>query len=133
MWATITWVEGEGAVLARKEGVPTLEDLQGVVGGYIEPVDLDRTPKRAVTAWVNEEGKNLRLPPTAFYDYGIAVDTLHGPIAVTASDPRTGDTVALTEEELDRIEIGKESLIDFSSGRMIPRLDIRDAGAELHR
>ena len=58
--------------LGRAPGEPpsenaVLHDLQAVVGGWVEPIDLTLTPDHApipveATLWCNEEGKLKELP-----------------------------------------------------------------------
>lgn len=124
MWATIT-----NGKIERREGTPSLEQMQEVVGGLIEAVriDDDAPDDRELTLYVNEEGLMLRLDPL------VALDTtgqpLFGPVVITVTDRRTGDTVPATEEEIDRVKLGPDSMIDFGAGRLLPILRLAGPGA----
>lgn len=87
------------------EDVPTLELLQSVVGGYIEPMFTVTSPCRKgyeITGYVNEEGLLINLPIFA----GISVDgdvrPFAGNLVITALT-RNGNTALLTEEEMQAV------------------------------
>lgn len=69
-----------------------LAALQGLVGGYIEAVPLDR-----FILIVNEEGKLMDLPP----NFPWHADVIVGTAVVVAQ--KGDDFRSLTEEEADRV------------------------------
>jgi len=86
------------------DGVPSLEKMQEVVGGYIETALRCPSPTRkniSVDAYVNEEGLMIGLP----IDHVRMTDRsyLAGNIIITGADERTGDTVAVTKEEINAL------------------------------
>jgi hypothetical protein len=85
---------------------PTLEMLQGAVDGLIETLGRIRSPFRdnvEIDAYVNQEGLLMSLPMVmAIYDeYGAR--PFAGNIVFVGGDSETGDSVALTEDEIDFI------------------------------
>ena len=84
-------------------GHPDLEQLQGYVGGYIDAVTCwGRIGERRVTMWVHDEGLLLGLPPTVVVSHGAGEQSiLVGNIVVTADDEE-GETVDMTEGEVER-------------------------------
>lgn len=71
----------------------TLKGLQQLVGGYIEPVDVEEY----LSVYVNEEGLLLDLPANRRVGRG----TLHGPMVLSRID-REGETVSITDEDVER-------------------------------
>lgn len=72
-----------------------LETLQGLVGGYIEPVYYGDC-----IMWVNEEGKLLGLDTNAILAAdGRAVDSLNGTIVVDSYDEES----EMTDEQIERM------------------------------
>lgn len=78
----------------------TLENMQELVGGYIEAITLDDD---GATLWCNEEGKyNGMLPNRPLYDSkGNVADILYGNIFITGSNDE-GETISLTEEQIKK-------------------------------
>lgn len=86
---------------------PTLDEMQKVVGGLIEPMFTIPSPEggsRCLTGYVNEEGLLLSLPMFGF------VGPSHrecfpfaGNMLVVGLDDKTGDTVPLTDAELEMV------------------------------
>lgn len=86
----------------------SLEGLQKFVGGYVEALTLDipnQTDNRAVTIWLNEEGKLIGLESTAglIQSNGVLLDLLCGNLLITSSD-ENGDTVSLNEHEMKAVK-----------------------------
>lgn len=70
----------------------TLEAMQFLVGGYIEPIrvgDLD--------VWINEEGLLMNLP----YNRTVAGQPIAGPMFIAAST-EDGDTIGLDDGQVKR-------------------------------
>ena len=53
---------GSTCTLKICEGVPSLKDMQEVVGGWIEPADLFEDEDGRVSVYVNEEGLMVDRP-----------------------------------------------------------------------
>jgi hypothetical protein len=94
---------------------PSLDILQGIVGGYIEWVTI----KNSTGFYVNEEGKfNKELNQLATYfwasnyfdQYGENVDDYISGDVIYLSTDEEGDSAGLTEEQIKEFE-------DFVAGR----------------
>jgi hypothetical protein len=90
--------EGEAReVELQEEG--QLEQLQGVVGGWVQAVDFTDN----LTIWVNEEGKLVGLPinPMATFlweKYFGLTDFICGDVIFTGGTDEEGATLGLDEE-----------------------------------
>lgn len=83
----------------------SLKVLQDAVDGWVQVVDLAPT----LSIWVNEEGKMNGMPyngiATAIYqDRFGAVDIIVGNAVLTGGTDRKGETIGLTDEQVERIE-----------------------------
>ena len=78
--------------------VGSLEEMQALVGGYIEAVPLSE--KEPVVAVVNEDGKNLGLPYNRPLndENGIVYDILCGTFFVAGAGEE--DFVSLTDDQI---------------------------------
>jgi hypothetical protein len=86
--------DGTDAEVRPKNGKAfTLEELQSLVGGYIEP--LHTGPPLNMALVVNEEGKIRNLPLNAN-----ATAVFQGIMYPGTEDFIVGDAVILTEEEM---------------------------------
>ena len=97
-----------------------LEEMQEIVGGYIDALSLVQlTPGRTITVWFNDEGKINGLPANfALMDASRnLLDIVMGDVLFTATD-EVGETVGLTYEEIEWIE----QHLDFDSGILSPIL-----------
>ena len=85
---------------AYTKEVGSLEEMQALVGGYIEAVPLSE--KEPVVAVVNEDGKNLGLPYNRPLndDNGIVYDILCGTFFVAGAGEE--DFVSLTDDQIRR-------------------------------
>lgn len=86
------------------DGVPTLTEMQEVVGGYIETALRVPSPDRrgfTVDVYCNEEGLCLGLP----LNFVRATDGsyLAGDFVIVGCDESTGETVGLTTEEIGSV------------------------------
>lgn len=70
----------------------TLEAMQFLVGGYIEPIRVDD-----LDVWINEEGLLMKLP----YNRTVAGIAIAGTMFVAASNEE-GDTLGLSDEQAVR-------------------------------
>lgn len=85
------------------DGVPTLPDLQGAVGGYVEAVSFPLAGSEA-TMWLNEEGKLADEPqrnwkadvvcPLAWDDW------IAGDVVFTGGVGPDGETLVLNEAQV---------------------------------
>lgn len=95
-------ISADGTVEAH-EGIPTLEDLQRYVGGYIEAVSLVRDGDDEAIMWLNEEGKLNGLPANekatrlAREFGGVGRDVIVGNAVMTGPADEDGETMALPE------------------------------------
>lgn len=79
----------------QKQGVPDLETMQGIVGGFVERVAFTED----IDLWVNEEGLMVNLPPSVrlLDGTGEPAGFLHGPVIATRHDGP--ETTSLREED----------------------------------
>lgn len=75
-----------------------LDELQQIVGGYIEAVNLPNV--RNVTGFVNDEGLLIGLEPNIYRPE--FKDAFVGPI-VFVGDGKNGDSVSLTDGQIKNI------------------------------
>lgn len=90
-----------GSIIEEKEIKNTLEDLQQIVGGYIEIPFLSRTfNENKINIIINEEGKFIEglEPEIAVVKDGKIVDVVYGN-CVFASHDNEGNTIELNEEQ----------------------------------
>jgi len=109
-------------------GVPTLAEMQEVVGGLIEAVDLWVDDAGRVSMYVNEEGLYLCEPEVMvqwpnWYKISGNPPVFNGPFVIVRCD-WNGDTVSLTEEDQNLLRFGRQSIISFTYGKMIPILEV---------
>lgn len=98
----ITVVHQEPGQLAQIKVVSnTLEAFNKLVGGYLEAIPLPiELRKLGVHAYVNEEGKLLRLPLNKKLDYISSV--LVGPWFFSKTDEE-GEDIGLTPKEAELV------------------------------
>lgn len=106
MHAVIIATDGTLDVITKPDSETSLSFLQQAVGGYIEPVDLWDN----ITMYVNEEGKvyNLLYNPfaTVIAHNASAInifDYIYGDVVLIGFDPESGDTVGLTQNQINFI------------------------------
>ena len=85
-------------------GIPTLEQMQKVVGGYIETALRCPSPTRkniSVDVYCNEEGLMIDLP----IQHIRLTDgsPLAGDLVIVGNNERTGNGVELTQDEIDAV------------------------------
>lgn len=86
---------------------PKLDQLQKIVGGYIEPAFTVVSPlggHRCITGYVNEEGLLIDLPRFIFLSSVRYHTYLAGNMAIVGLDTSTGKTVTLTEDEIEWVK-----------------------------
>lgn len=95
-----------GGELKEKEIKNTLEDLQKIVGGYIEIPFLSRDfNENKIDTIINEEGKFIDglEPEIAVIKDGKILDIIYGN-CIFASHDHEGNTIELTEEQKKIVE-----------------------------
>lgn len=97
--------EGEKQLImlaVETKSPPTLQELQGVVGGLIEPMFTIPSPLgngRQITGYVNEEGLMIGLPIMGAVHDESGYREFAGNMVVTALDSN-GDTLRMVEKEI---------------------------------
>lgn len=109
--------------LKEKEIDNTLEELQKIVGGYIEiPRLCKRFSDNGVDAIINEEGKYIdgMRPEIAIVDSktGAALDIVYGN-CIFASHNDEGETISLNEEQVEIVmeELRMEIVLVNTEGK----------------
>jgi hypothetical protein len=79
----------------------SLENLQAVVGGYIEAIRVNDS----ITIWINEEGKLIDgiEPNFNLIGEGKPYDIVMGDVLIAGTD-HEGETVSLTDEEIQEVQ-----------------------------
>ena len=84
-----------------------LENMQKVVGGYIEALTVHESDNgRELVVWLNEEGKLIGLEPNfvlAIKETGKVADIVMGNVLITAVNEK-GDTAGLTDADVQTIK-----------------------------
>jgi len=81
-----------------KEIEDTLENLQEIVGGYIESVDMPNL--KNVDLYINEEGKMDRLEGNFWLpEYQ---DCVVGTCFMVGADPEEGELVSITDKQVEK-------------------------------
>lgn len=94
----------------------TLEDMQSLVGGYVECIDCG-----GIDLWLNEEGKLHNLPPNLITYYGDkAEDVVVGDVFFASFDEE-GRTVGLTDEQIEDIykRLGSMAIMHIGNGEFV--------------
>lgn len=102
MWAKLT----SNGLLVAREGLASLEELQGAVGGYIEAVGLPD----GSTMFLNEEGKLNGLPvnevATALAREMIQKDDwIAGDVALVGPTDDEGESTSLPPQVLQGVAV----------------------------
>lgn len=87
--------------------------LRDAVEGMIECVHLGSI---GVDMWLNEEGKVYDLPENLFATYMFQrefgfLDSVRGNVIFTSTDHDTGETIGLTQEQFDALEVALAGLL----------------------
>lgn len=84
----------------------SLQTLQTAVGGWVQAIDLASD----LSMWCNEEGKLTGLPHNPYAQFmwdevfGAHTDYLVGDIVLTGGTDSEGETIGLTQEQVDIIK-----------------------------
>ena len=109
--------------LQVKEIVNTLEELQGIVGGYIEMPFLGGIfNKHKINPIVNEEGKFIKSlnPEIALIDSNTnkVLDVVYGNCVFTSHDIH-GETISLNDEQIKVVmeELKQEVTLNYNDSK----------------
>lgn len=115
--------------LKEKEIGTELEDLQKIVGGYIEIPYLGEVFRsNGIDAIINEEGKFIEglKPEIAIVDKsrGAIVDIVYGN-CIFASHDKAGETIGLTEEQMRTVTEELETVIELMNKDTFTEFEVR--------
>lgn len=106
-----------------------LEDLQEIVGGYIEIPFLSETLyEKGIDVIINEEGKLIDglKPEIAIVNekQGNILDLVYGNCIFTSHDDE-GETVGLTEEQIKVVTEELETVVELMNKRDLETFEVR--------
>lgn len=115
--------------LKEKEIKNTLEELQQIVGGYIEfPFLGDKFRENIIDTIINEEGKFIDglKPEIAIVDEvtGRILDIVYGN-CIFASHDKEGNTIALNEKQIKIVTEELEAVIELMNKNTLKTFDVR--------
>lgn len=115
--------------LKEKEIGTKLEDLQKIVGGYIEiPYLGDKFRDNGIDVIINEEGKLIEglKAEIAIVDKkrGNILDIVYGN-CIFASHDEEGETIGLTEDQVQIVTEELETVIELMSKRTLEEFEVR--------
>jgi hypothetical protein len=103
---TALQVKTTGEVTELDLSSDSLQTLQTAVGGWVQAIDLASD----LSMWCNEEGKLNSLPHNPYAQFmwdkvfGAHTDYLVGDIVLTGGTDSEGETIGLTQEQVDIIK-----------------------------
>ena len=112
-----------------KEITNELEDLQKIVGGYIEiPFLSHKFRDNGIDTIINEEGKFIEglKAEIAIVDeeHGSILDIVYGN-CIFASHDEEGETIGLTEEQMQVVTEELETVIELMNKKTFETFDVR--------
>ena len=115
--------------LKEKEIGTELEDLQEIVGGYIEvPYLGDVFVDNGIDVIINEEGKlieGLKAEIAIVSEQrGTILDIVYGN-CIFASHNEAGETIGLTDEQIQIVTNELETVIELMNKRTLDVFDVR--------
>ena len=115
--------------LKEKEISNTLEELQKIVGGYIEfPFLGNKFKDNVIDVIINEEGKFIKglKPEIAIVSekVGNILDIVYGN-CVFASHDKEGNTIALTDEQIKVVMEELEVVIELMNKDTMENFEVR--------
>lgn len=115
--------------LEEKEINNTLEELQSIVGGYIEfPFLGEVFRKNVIDTIINEEGKFIEglKPEIAIIDNktGQILDIVYGN-CIFASHDEEGNTIELNEEQIKIVTEELEMIIELTNKNTLKNFEVR--------
>jgi len=96
------------------DGGAQLDQLQQLVGGYIQAVNLPEQIESDATAYINEEGKLTGLPlnrRASIFMMGALMtgDFIVGPFLLCGFDPKRGVNTDVPDDVIERARIVEEA------------------------
>ena len=115
--------------LKEKEINNTLEEIQKIVGGYIEfPFLGNKFKDNIVDVIINEEGKFIEglKPEIAIVNekVGSIMDIVYGN-CVFASHDKEGNTIALTDKQIEIVREELETVIELMNKDTLENFEVR--------
>ena len=115
--------------LKEKEIGTELEDLQKIVGGYIEIPYLGEVFRsNGIDVIINEEGKFIEglKPEIAIVDKnrGAVIDIVYGN-CIFASHDKAGETIGLTKEQMQAVTEELETVIELINKDTFKEFEVR--------
>lgn len=115
--------------LKEKEIGTELEDLQEIVGGYIEiPFLGDKFRNNGIDVIINEEGKlieGLKAEIAIVNEkQGTILDIVYGN-CIFASHDEAGETIGLTEKQIKFVKEELETVIELMNKRTFEEFEVR--------
>lgn len=106
-----------------------LEDLQKIVGGYIEIPFISKVfNDNGIDTIINEEGKLIEglKPEIAIVNekQGNILDIVYGN-CIFASHDEEGNTIALTEEQIEIVNNELETVIELMNQKTFEEFEVR--------
>ena len=106
-----------------------LEDLQKIVGGYIEIPFISKVfNDNGIDTIINEEGKLIKglKPEIAIVNekQGNILDIVYGN-CIFASHDEEGNTIALTEEQIEIVNNELETVIELMNQKTFEEFEVR--------
>ena len=104
---TALQVKTTGEVTELDLSSDSLQTLQTAVGGWVQAIDLASD----LSMWCNEEGKLNSLPHNPYAQFmwdevfGAHTDYLVGDIVLTGGTDSEGETIGLTQEQVDIMKL----------------------------
>ena len=115
--------------LEEKEITNTLENLQEIVGGYIEiPFLSEKFNDNGIDMIINEEGKLIEgmNPEIAIVneERGNILDIVYGN-CIFASHDEEGETVGLNEKQMEIVTEELEMIIELTNKNTLKSFEVR--------
>lgn len=115
--------------LKEKEISNTLEELQKIVGGYIEfPFLGNKFKDNIIDVIINDEGKFIEglKPEIAIVNekVGSIMDIVYGN-CVFASHDKEGNTIALTDKQIEIVKEELETVIELMNKDTMENFEVR--------
>ncbi len=115
--------------LKEKEIDNTLDEIQKIVGGYIEfPFLGNKFKDNVIDVIINEEGKFIEglKPEIAIVNekIGSIMDIVYGN-CVFASHDKEGNTVALTDKQIEIVKEELETVIELMNKDTLENFEVR--------
>ena len=116
--------------LKEKEIGNTLEEIQKIVGGYIEfPFLGNKFKDNVIDVIINEEGKFIEglKPEIAIVNgkVGSIMDIVYGN-CVFASHDKEGNTIALTDKQIEIVKEELETVIELMNKDTLENFEVRE-------